>query len=78
MSRTSASGEVCVDTPPRRSNSASCNEVRNSYRVSPPSMTPMNGASGFSTLFIWARTEGRSLIQCKLKELSTASNEFAS
>ena len=48
-----------------------------SYKLSPPIMTEMKGLSGLRMLFTWARTEGRSLIQCKLMLLKTASNVFA-
>lgn len=41
-------------------------------------MTPMKGASGFRMLFTCANTEGKSLIQCRLRLLKTASKEFAS
>jgi hypothetical protein len=40
-------------------------------------MTEMKGASGLRTLFTCARTDGKSLIQCRLKLLKTASKVFA-
>lgn len=75
MSRTSARGEVCVDTPPLRSRSASCRDVRNSYRESPPSIAAKKGESGFSKQLIWAKAEGRSLIQCIESEDIAAEKE---
>jgi hypothetical protein len=41
--------------------------------VSPPSMAARNGASGFKMLFICDSKLGKSLIQCKLRLLKTAS-----
>jgi hypothetical protein len=38
----------------------------------------MKGQSGFKMLFTCANTDGKSLIQCKLRLLKTASKEFAS
>lgn len=73
MSRTFASGEQCVDTPPRRSKSASCNDVRSSKRVSPPNMAARKGLSGLRMVFIWERSDGRSLIQWRESEERTAS-----
>lgn len=50
MSRTSARGDMCGDIPPRRSMDANCRLVRSSYRVSPPNMAAINGASGLRML----------------------------
>ena len=46
MSFTSARGDTRGLTPPRRSCSASCREVRSSKRESPPSIAAMKGESG--------------------------------
>lgn len=46
--------------------------------MSPPSIAAMKGASGFKTLFICASSDGKSLTQCMLIELITASNVLAS
>lgn len=75
MSRTSAKGEVCVVTPPHRSKSASCNDVRSSNSESPPNMAAISGASGLRTLLICRSTDGRSLIQWRERELRTASKD---
>ena len=54
-----AMGEMCGAMPPRRSCSACCSDVRSSYRVLPPSIAAMNGASGFKARFTCRSTPGR-------------------
>ncbi|KAG5298996.1 Arp2/3 complex [Histoplasma capsulatum G186AR] len=72
-SRTSAKGEICGLTPPRRSRSASCKDVRSSKSVSPPNIAAMKGLSGFKIWFICVRREGRSFIQWMEREERIAS-----
>ncbi len=68
------SGETKVETPPSLSDSARFRQMRNSYKVSPPSIEPRNKPSGSNVWLKFCKVDKRSLTQCMLILLTIRSN----
>ena len=76
-SRTSAKGATRGLSPPSTASSASASDWRNSFSVSPPSITASSRPSGFSARRSWVSAPGRSLTQCSASRLVTRSKRRA-